>query len=650
MKYSLSEYSLYISLRFISLVLGVLPLKVAIYLGRLLGGLIYYLNRKQRNKAYKNLRIALAKSKTIPELKRILKECFENFFMNMFEILRTIKIDRDYIRKNIEIEGEENLREAQKMKKGVIVLGIHSGNWELCFSVAGILGYPFNILAEEQIKNPLLDGFLNRLRESKGTRILKAGSSTRELINLLNHNKIVGLVADHGVKKGVSVEFFNRKVLTPVGAIRLALKLDSVLLLAYIRRIKGTRHKITIMPAFKLNRSSDVEKDILNNLRLINKTFEKIIEEYPSEYYWPFKRFKYSQDREILVLTDGITGHLRQTEACLKLINELAKEKGLEIKTTQVKAEFKNRVSRNLQAWGVGLASRSSCQGCLFCLKTFLKEESFLKLQSVSPDLVISCGSSLGGINFVISSENQAKSVVIMRPGILSTRRFDLVIMPRHDNPPARKNIILSQGALNLTDESSVEQRAKELQRSLGLRLDRQTLAIGLLIGGDTRSFSLKKETIREMITQIKSAADVSNADIFVTTSRRTSPAIEDLVKKELEDYTRCKLLIIANQKNIPNAVGGILGLSQIVVVTPESISMISEAASAGRYVVVFGQDNRLGKRHRRFLNNLNRNGYIYLCQAASFREKINDIISIKPPIKVLQDNLVVRERLKELL
>ena len=87
---------------------------------------------------------------------------------------------------------------------------------------------------------------------------------------------------------------------------------------------------------------------------------------------------------------------------------------------------------------------------------------------------------------------------------------------------------------------------------------------------------------------QIKEAALHYNADILMTTSRRTPSAIEQIILKELKNFERCSLCIIANQRNIPEAVGGILGLSDLVIVSGESISMVSEALSSGKRTIVF--------------------------------------------------------------
>ena len=110
----------------------------------------------------------------------------------------------------------------------------------------------------------------------------------------------------------------------------------------------------------------------------------------------------------------------------------------------------------------------------------------------------------------------------------------------------------------------------------------------GVLIGGDTKGVKFDEDQIRELIDQIKEAALHYNADILLTTSRRTPAAIEQIIVKELKNFERCSLCIIANQRNIPEAVGGILGLSDLVIVSGESISMVSEALSSGKAPLCF--------------------------------------------------------------
>ncbi len=296
------------------------------------------------------------------------------------------------------------------------------------------------------------------------------------------------------------------------------------------------------------------------------------------------------------------------------------------------------------------LLGKYSCQGCLCCLKAFLREEVYKALLGSKPDIIISCGASLAAVNFLLVRENLAKSIAIMRPALLGTKKFDLVIMPRHDAPPRRKNVVVTEGALNLIDEKYLKEQSQALVQSSGLEVSCLSPCIGLLIGGDTKNFRWDEAVILAVIQQVKSAAEKLDAQILVTTSRRTSYAVEKLVKKELKDYPRCKFLVIANEKNPPFAVGGILGLAQIMVTSCESISMISEAVSSKKYVLVFqsrGQDTR----HQEFLRYFAENKYIYLAKSTlDLSRGIEDIWLRKPPIYTTKDNILISEAVKKVL
>ena len=135
----------------------------------------------------------------------------------------------------------------------------------------------------------------------------------------------------------------------------------------------------------------------------------------------------------------------------------------------------------------------------------------------------------------------------------------------------------------------------------------------------------------------------------MITTSRRTPREIENLLKGELKGYSRSKLLIIANEKNIPEAVGGILSLSQIVITSPESISMVSEAVSSKKYVFVFREDG-LSSKHRRFLEHFSNNKYIYITDASNLGRQIEEVWQKRPALKTLNDNSLVREAIKKIL
>ncbi|MBM3255709.1 MAG: hypothetical protein FJZ08_05350, partial [Candidatus Omnitrophica bacterium] len=156
----------------------------------------------------------------------------------------------------------------------------------------------------------------------------------------------------------------------------------------------------------------------------------------------------------------------------------------------------------------------------------------------------------------------------------------------------------------------------------------------------------LEAGMLKEVIRQLKLALYKLDGQILVSTSRRTPAAIESIVKDEFLGFAPCRFLVIANEKNHPDAVGGILALSKIVVISAESISMVSEAASSGRYVIVYNA-GLLNKRHRLFIEHLNKAGYIYTSDVDSLGKAIEDTWKNKPTVKTLQDNQRIREAIE---
>ena len=681
---SIIDYSGCILIRLFAPLIRSLPLNASMFLGARLGELFYYFDLRHKAIAYANIKTAFGAKLSPQELNNLTKEFYRSFGQNLIEILFIPLVDKIYIDKYITLEGQQHIFEGFKKDKGVIFLSVHAGSWEFSNIICANLGFAFNLFIREQ-RYPRLNGLLNSYRNRKGCKLIQRQNQTRQLIRALKSNQAIGMTADQGGKSGTLVKFFGKYASMPSGAIRLALKYDATLIPAFYTRVKGPYIKVFLEPPLEIKRTGNLEKDITDNLQAMVRIFEKYISKYPREYLWSYKIWKYTKEQNILIVSDGKVGHLRQSEAIAGILKDCLKDKGISANVNIVEVKFltcsgrygKNKFSRAALTASCYLAGKYCCQGCLWCLRTNLLDDVYRALISIKPDIVISSGASVAHINYVISRENLAKSIVIMRPSILNTKRFNLVVMSRHDRPegrgwqpnsqshrpegrgwqpnsqshrpPKRKNVTVIEGALNLINEDYLREQSKKLSQLSVFSSQLSDFCIGLLIGGDSKNFCLKEEKILEITKQIKLASERLKADILITTSRRTSGDIEKLVKREFKDYPYCKLLVIANEENIPEAVGGILGLSQVIITSPESISMISEAVNSRKYVLVFNSPN-LSKKHRRFLNYFAKNKYIYLVDAYNLAKKIEEIWSNRPKIHTLGDNLLVREAIKKIL
>jgi len=626
-----------------------MPFYVSLFLGRRIGDLIYYFDAKHRTLVFANLKKALGKEMDSGKLYGIVKSFYRKYGQNMIDIFLLPAADIKFIKKYMTVAGRENIDEAFRRGKGVILLAVHAGSWELSNAVCASLGFKFSFFIRQQ-KWPRLNELLNSYRKQRGCRIIEKEGQLRYLIEALKNNEAVGMTIDQGGKLGSLVDFFGADASIPTGAVRLALKYNSTILPVYYVRHMSSYNKVIIDEPFEITRTGNLEMDVLANTQNLLKVYESWIRDYPDEYLWTYKVWKYSKSRQILVLTDGKTGHLRQSQALARTATEVLEGKGKKVTLNFKEVKFKSNSAKNIFIFKSLFFCKYTNKFKLRALKDALEPDCYNELMAQPADIVISAGSSTALINSVLADINLAKALVIMCPPFyLGAGAFDLIIAPGHDNPPKIKKVAITQGALNLINDEYLKAESESLSKDLNKGVESfGTNNIGFLIGGDTKDFHLDKGLITDIILQLKKISVGSGNGLLISTSRRTSGEIEELFKSQLANFEKTKLLIIANEFNSPHAVGGILALSEIVIVSPESISMVSEAASSGKCVVVF--DSKVSPKHRRFLNQMHRSGYIYLVKPADLSVFLNNIKTQGSKTKVLKDNLTTREELNKIL
>jgi mitochondrial fission protein ELM1 len=338
-------------------------------------------------------------------------------------------------------------------------------------------------------------------------------------------------------------------------------------------------------------------------------------------------------------LSDGKRGHLNQSLAALDVIKRCRRDAGFEDEDTLseiIDVRFRSRFSKTLLSVLAVFASHI-WQGDMRLMRFCLDGDSYRKISRAYADIVISCGSSLSGANLFLSRENNARNVVIMRPSMVGAGRFDVAIIPRHDRPGRRDNVIITDGSPNLISTKVMRSGGAKMRR-LGIRKEKKTL--GLLLGGDTPEHSLTPKLADRLISDLEGLLEEKDMQLLVTTSRRTPEEVERLIKKRMGTNKRCSLMVIANEKNMDNAVGGILDLSDIVLVSGDSISMISEAASSGKRTVVFDlKKKRFFSKHDRAITRMAAEGYVIRTQAGKVRDTIESLDRDKCKLKVLDNS-----------
>jgi lauroyl/myristoyl acyltransferase/mitochondrial fission protein ELM1 len=550
----------------------VLPLWSCYLFGEAIGSILC-LNRKKRYIAFKNIK-SIFPEKTNREIKKIIRKNFKNIGLGVIEALIAPRIF-----KYLEFKGKENIG-----PNGGILVAIHEGSWELYnFYIAKTLRY--KMFAKEQ-KKKVFDRFLNELRKESSLNLC---FSLKEMVKSLQAGFIVSLVIDHGAEdNALMVEFFSHIVPTPKGAVYLAKKLNKPIYPCFGYRKKGFRQVVEIGKPIDPN-----TKDDLILLRNLNRIYEEYLKKYPWEYLWSYKRFKRKKDLDIVILSDLKAGHLKQSQAFVSIF----KEQDYLIRSKIIEIKYRNIFTRFISE-ACALFSGRSCLGCGSCLKYILKKEVAKELEKSYADIVVSAGSIAAPINRVFSSNLGAKAVVILRPNV-PLHKFDLSIIPEHDRI-AVKNMVKIKGALCYPDE--VKNKAKDCKAFFNLSDSKK---ISFFLGGPLYDSKKYTYNLKAFIEKIKEFSLKNNYKILLSTSRRTQKDIEGLVEEKLGVFPNTEAAVYPGRVNYDFVFDGFVSLSEIVFISNESISMISETLALKKPCVCLLLEQYLDK-HKVFLESLN--------------------------------------------
>ena len=629
-------------LRFLVAAMRVVPVNSALAFGRFLGNAAYALSPKSRNQVLAHIRVALGRHIPAQAQERLARDFFRSFGMNMLEIARLPLVARQGFADYVEISGREHVDAAIKKGHGVIFLSIHSGNWELSNLVGSMCGHPYNMVANDMARLDRIGEMIKSLRQSGGAKVIHPGIGGREIIRCLKRNEIVTLVADQGGRDGILLPFLGREASLSTGAVRLALKYEAQIILVNIHRVEGSRHKLEVVP-FTLTSSGDEEKDITENMTRMAIRFEEWVLQHPCEYLWIYKTWKHSRFRSLLVLDDGRTGHLRQSQAVASAAEKLMRARGYvpERETVTVKYRSDSH-ARFLALLGACRLIPVLNPSWLFF---FFSRETVLALLSFKPYYVIACGSKTAPLNCWLAGFNRAQSFHVLRPGAMPLKAFSFLTMPRHDarGKSSTSGLFVSRGALNLVDADYMAFNQRGLVRRFPHLDSSYRPKIGFLLGGDVKGCELSVHQVQLIIHQIKDVLDRYHMNLLLTTSRRTSRAVELLLLKEFDHDPRCRLMVLASRADVPEAIGGILALSDLVLVSADSISMVSEAVSSGKKVVAFPVDGPslkpVDSKHVRFVEDLAQEGYVALASTTQVAAVIEDVLKNKIPTRALRDS-----------
>lgn len=184
------------------------------------------------------------------------------------------------------------------------------------------------------------------------------------------------------------------------------------------------------------------------------------------------------------------------------------------------------------------------------------------------PDIVVGAGNSSHKMVLAIKRKYQCFSVILMKPSLVPMSWFDALIVPAHDHPPKRENILITLGVLN---------------KIRPVDIHKPTECGFFLVGGESKHYYWNDAEVLQQIQQVINNESAVTQWIL-TDSRRTPASFRNLIR----DLSNRNIVFYPNEQTPSGWVEQQLARVDQVWVTPDSVSMLYEAITSGNPTGVF--------------------------------------------------------------
>jgi len=220
--------------------------------------------------------------------RRLIMRHYQAAGMGLFEMAAAWHKPQEEILKLTEVTGLENLREAQKDGRGVLLLSAHFTTLEMTGRCL-LETHPFGCLYRRP-NQPYLGKVMTDNRRERMRTVIQA-NDVRRLVRELRNGEVIWYAPDQGkqLKESALIPFFGIPAVTNLATSRILRMGRAALVPFFGFRDERGHYQIRILPELKEIPSDDP----LADARKINRLFESWIREVPEQYLWLHKRFKH---------------------------------------------------------------------------------------------------------------------------------------------------------------------------------------------------------------------------------------------------------------------------------------------------------------------------------------------------------------------
>jgi KDO2-lipid IV(A) lauroyltransferase len=266
--------------------------------GQVIGSIWAAVDGRHRRLAVAQLRAALP-SKSEADCRTIARATFSHFAELFVVLLKFSTLTAAEMRARVEFEGDERVRDALLLGKGVLLFSGHFGFWELQGMTHPLALPPMSVLARK-LDNPYLQDLLENARRKTGNHVIYKKGAVRRVLRALEANECVAIMIDQHTHSAdaVAVDFFNRPAATTSALAAMALRTGAPVIPVFALPLADGR--------FRMVYEHPVERpapDAADPVRELTQRCTDVVEMYvrrnPQRWLWLHRRWRLAEGEPI---------------------------------------------------------------------------------------------------------------------------------------------------------------------------------------------------------------------------------------------------------------------------------------------------------------------------------------------------------------
>lgn len=297
------DYAVFLLVRFTEILLGIMPERAAMCLGKVSGRLVYVLFSDRRKAAVENLTMAFGRERSRDWIVRTARASLEHLGLLTVEFFRIRKWTEKDCDERIIIDGKLPYDLIMMPgQHGICLLASHFGCFEVSAATTKFLGIKTNLIVTG-LKNPFLSRyFFSRgggTDEKTGIKTYPHKGVAKKMIDALKQYEMLAFLGDQrgDAERGIFVDFFGSPA--PANEIFAKFAIDGearVIPLCTYRGDEGRYHSV-FGEEIRFELSGDPHKDLVTVSQEFHKVFEDWLRMKPEQGFWLQRKWRRKPSR-----------------------------------------------------------------------------------------------------------------------------------------------------------------------------------------------------------------------------------------------------------------------------------------------------------------------------------------------------------------